>query len=370
MRIFFLVTLSVLSYYNITAQTLFEKKLNEYKQELKEQSLKQLTKDSIENGESSMETLHLINSNPDTVQIKRHPTEDEIVVAPLYLYRLYSYELNNLNSTNFFSLPSYPAFNLYPVKNKVYVMPYYRIDNDTINSTIQDDEESNEQDPYIAMVKLSEKFSSSFFFVRLLDDQSLGNYPLAFIQNNKVKLIDRDLNIYDDIETYLLKEYGSVKKYTELCERDSIRHTFRINQLTVSDCKNILRSDYKNWESHYPNDTVTILNLFLKEIDSLAELTIEQSNLLKNKIIKDNYNYPICVSCDYCVELFHNDITYLVTSVLTNEQYYEYTEGRRLLTWRNSQVNLIIDHYYIIERKIPISQEDELINKEIFYHRH
>jgi hypothetical protein len=90
-----------------------------------------------------------------------------------------------------------------------------------------------------------------------------------------------------------------------------------------------------------------------------------QRRLLDLKIKVDIANYPEC-TCSAGIVLFDRDVTSLIFSVLTDTQYTRYVQARHDAAWLIGRATDRLNTYYIIERKIPIEKENEILDSEVF----
>lgn len=100
-------------------------------------------------------------------------------------------------------------------------------------------------------------------------------------------------------------------------------------------------------------------------MDSFAEFLPEQRLLLESKIEREIENYPLC-TCSTGIVLFDRDVSSLILSVLTDSQYSKYIKREHDAAWLLHRAADRLNIYYIIERKIPIEKEDEILDTEVF----
>jgi len=218
--------------------------------------------------------------------------------------------------------------------------------------------------PDITMIDTAQKYSKNCFYLKLLSRDAEGNVPLAFVDHGEIHLIDRGLNVYSSIKEFINTKYGCVDKYLEMVKNDENR--IRLSKyMSVDKAKAILRSDFVLWWDHHREDTLGVLTRFFNQMDSMVHLKAEQRKLLESKINNDITAYLPC-TCSSEIVLMGRDLRTLILSVLTDDQYIKYIQGRNDAIWLNGKAVIRLDNYYLLERKIPIEKENEIMNAEIF----
>jgi hypothetical protein len=218
--------------------------------------------------------------------------------------------------------------------------------------------------PDIPMIQTAQKYSRLYFYLKLLNRDAEGNVPLAFLDHGAIHLIDRDLNIYSSIKDFIEIKYGCVDKYLEMVEDDETRIRLSKN-MSANEAKAIFRNDFVLWWRHHPTDTLGVLNRFLDQMDSIVKMQSGQRKLLEFKIKNDIGMFPTC-TCSGGIVLFDRYASSLILTVLTDNQYIRYIQGRNDAGYLIARATDRLDTYYIIERKIPIEKENEILNNEVF----
>ena len=207
--------------------------------------------------------------------------------------------------------------------------------------------------------------SDNLICINLLGREWCSLDPYAMYDGNQVKCIDHDTKEYRSINDFILKRYGSVEKYIEMCIEDTLRSAL-FKKMTLEDCKKIFRNDYVYWERYLPLDTTGILNAFVEEVDSFAQLQPHQSTFLIKRLKEDVRTGASLIDCRYEFSLLQKDITHTMNMTLTDEQLSRYRKYLRLKGWLQGQAMYKLESYYLGERKIPIEKEDEIFKKEVY----
>lgn len=297
------------------------------------------------------------------------PSRTDIVVTPVCRFRATSKLSLVMEPLKHFTVYADTAILAYELvfDQKLYGLPMTRFIQGPVLSDINDDKRQLSYNSQLKMVKQAMQFSQDIFFVDFWSQEAPGNYPIAYLENKTVKIVDKDLNLYSSIEEFILKIYGSVEKYIEMSIEDSIKKEASKNISSILYCKNMLKSDYHYWEVYRKTDTSQIVYLFIKEITSFANLTESQATLLKNKLMAlfltpktIKYNCPVDIS------LLNRDITSLVKGILTEEQYSNYKKNvSRKNTLKLLSVNKL-QEYLIRVKNVSADRVDNEISKYVF----
>jgi hypothetical protein len=197
----------------------------------------------------------------------------------------------------------------------------------------------------VTFINYALKCSSNPFFVSFLEDEKYFHDIIGFYNNGTIEYIDNKLNRYLDIQSIIKYRYGCIEKYNELKEDEKIKAELIVKLRNTEYAKSIIRNDYSMWEYHFPKDTLIIYNLFINEMDSIVKLTSEQKQILKYKLI-EKHEFDSKLFCDYNIVFLNKDVTNIIKSVLTKEQFIHYQEQRTMNLWFASQASNTIYLYY------------------------
>ncbi len=316
-------------------QGAFEKKLHVYIQDVKKWASKQ--------SETDTTLRQAIKLNP------------EIIVRPYCEFRCSNSKILEASSGfDLLHIDTVVNYTLYTLNKKVYIIAWPRREG-VFNYTIAKIAPNG-----IDIMEYCRQYSNEFFKLSVLIEDE-DRYIFGFIERKHTKLVDRDSVLYDGLNDYVLKTYGSLEKYAEKSEIDVERLALLAKMVSLDDCKKVLRESYVCWARNNSPDTERILVLFFKEVNSLAKLKPSQLALLRKRItdkVKDPYNGTINLKDD--------DLSGHLGFVLTYEQRAEYCRQLDILHWIGSIALQRVERNFF-ERKIPIEKENETLAKEVFY---
>jgi len=348
---YFLTLILVVTIYSVCpAQSKFESNLTDAKLEMKQFILKTITKN-------------------EDFKKEIDPGKMEFDIAPytklLEVNKIDSPELAVLNSIGIENQQTNISHELIVWESHLYCIPLPKqTEGSSYNLPEFASYQRIENLPEIKMVQKAMTFSNNYFFLIILDREPFGDKPLAFLQDGRLRLIDRSLKVHNSLRDYIVTTYGSQDKFVELFNEDLLRKQIS-SKMSIEDCKKIFRNDYLMWERRYPQDTLSILKLFFGEIDSSASLLPTQDSLLKTMIYSGN---AISKECQFCGAnyLFGKDITNALNRVLTREQFAKYKQRRSLVAWLQGRSMSVLSYYYLSERKVVPSKLDDIMNSEIY----
>ncbi len=338
-------------------QNAFLNGLNDYKQHLHVQLIQFSHKDS-----SIKKTL---------------AKTDSIIIIPYCRYNggyIFSpradnkYNLLQLDTT-FRSI----AYYLYWSNRALYVIPNAREFSDS--GFVQKGDYDSDYGE-IPMVNFGQHYSQNLFNINMLARERLGIYTFGFIDNDEIKLIGSDFNErrkdfdyseYENICDYLNHKYGSIEKYAEMAQTDEkIRSLDRLIT-TMEDCKKLMRASYRQWEVDFPMDTAHILSLFFNEMDSLISLRPSQLIMLKKKIIESikEPGYTDFPNGEFT--LMGGDITDIIYSALTREQYSQYQQRAGLLYGLWTRAYNKLEYFYLPNIQTITREEEKKMMKKIIF---
>jgi hypothetical protein len=283
----------------------------------------------------------------------------KIIVVPYYHYKkTYASEIF-IPDTSFNSV----TYSLYYFDSQIFCIPKSRIgENYSFTDIAYVDSTGFNNNKQIGIVQSTLRKSNNLFYVRILDRENFANLPLGFLVKDKIKYVDFDFNFYNSIEEFITTKYGSDEKYNELKAEDSTRYAI-FKKMGIEDCKNVFRNDYSY--SHN-KDSGKIIDLYVKEVDSFADLRYSQKIFLKQKIRNYISRWGKTDNCINEFSLFGCDMTVPLETVLTDDQLKKYRGKLRLKKWLQARAMDKLNYYYLNERKIPVEQLKKVFNEEVF----
>lgn len=300
------------------------------------------------------------------------PKNLQIIIIPFYTYRLYSKAEKNITSfQNLIPDSSFRrvCYDLEYSDGRLFCFPTEKLYKSVLSPTISFIQADLQNEFYYKISKAF-NFSKDLFCINVLSREKITQDPYAIYDGKKIKCINHEMKIYSGINEFIINQYGGVEKYIEFCIEDSVRSAI-LKKMSIEDCKEIFRNDYIYWERYVASDTTSILKIFVHEVDSVAKLQSHQRVLLINKleedIIKGSSIKMAECSCEF--SLLHKDITFTMTSTLTEEQLNKYRKYIRIKKWLQAQAMVKLNDYYLTDRKISIENENEIFEKEVYPHK-
>jgi hypothetical protein len=217
---------------------------------------------------------------------------------------------------------------------------------------------------WVSMVKTA-GYNSSVFALDLLTEESQLMKQVAIIKNSHLKFVDDSLNVYDGIKPLLVNRYGSIEKYVDLKTINLEKKRLLAKAGSPDIWKRLVRNDYSKWAQRYPSDTAGILNLFIKEMETIVKLTARQKEMLQEAIM-DKLSSCSKYNGQPGIRFIDRDISPLVYSVLTQEQYAGYLRQRTLNAWLAGEVGTKLEYYYLREKHVPLDSLAKVYDQEVF----
>ena len=216
------------------------------------------------------------------------------------------------------------------------------------------------------LIQLAETKSNIYFFVRFFHEVDGYKSFIAYLdQNNIVKFIDSDAKIYSYTEI-ITKEYGSFNKFLEKINFKELRHNLFKKLIesedTITKIQNsirFLKNDYYEIADHFSQDTLRVLSTFISHIKSIIPLNFYQKDKLESKIIEvvKETGLESCSSTE--ISFYRKDITQIVMSVLTGEEYLKYKQINRALQSVSLAANDFLYFYFLHKNVKPGHPHDE-----------
>lgn len=232
--------------------------------------------------------------------------------------------------------------------------------------TTTDDIRNLESLKDIQVIKYVLKFSSNPFFINLYNEHGEESYVVAYLDKNIINFILFDKTQTSNFDTLIIKEYGSVEKYKELQNVKLEKHELLLKKMSsLEKAKEIIRNDYLSFEKAFPEDTLIALNLLINEIDTSVTLTLIQKALLKERILKRIRLLKLNDFFSTGISFYGEDITSVVSSVLTQDKLCKYIEWRSLNAWLVSQAKNKI-FIYLRDKNVQLDQINKEFYKEVF----
>ena len=258
------------------------------------------------------------------------------------------------------------VYQLVPTGSRLFCVPMPRRSFDTgLSCTGPSDSESVRANPFISMAEaLLHTAGSDLFWVRMPEPTAWGNDPIAVLDGSSIRLIDRALKTYPDYSSLVAAMFGSTAAFDSALALDAL-HRQVTKTLTLDRCKYLLHYDYAMWGREHPEDTATVLDLFLKEVDSLAGLTAAQSSSVAYKVRAAVATPSPSPRVDGILVL-ETDVQPVLASVLTAEQLTAYRNGRALQSWMVVKAMRRLNFYYLTQRKVPLKDIDQVMKAEVF----
>jgi hypothetical protein len=205
-------------------------------------------------------------------------------------------------------------------------------------------------------------FRKGVFFLRPLSYVQYDFDLLVYCDKGKLVIEDDQANKYGSVPDFLKAKYGSLEKYDELYEENTVKEWIRKGMPVVNMGQAMqVISSYGSFRSKYfPNDTLGNINYLMKDIQVATSITPDQSRLIRSKILFDLEQLkklgitgeqlekasPVPENTGYA--LMHIDIDPIVKSVLTQAQS---TKWERWLEVKHRQLvlaeNMIFDNLQI-----------------------
>jgi|GEM_PF-2555587 len=300
--------------------------------------------------------LHIVNA--DIAHFHEYKIND-IAVAPYYQVT-YKTDINLSDSLSFLYPDSTIFFGLIH-KNDIATGIVKRLDNSKTGffvKLIDSLAPQNVNDlKKIRMVEYAKKYSNNLFFIKLLlRGNEEGSFsPLGFQTKNSTQFIDTNLHVYSNLSDLINNRYGSMEKYLELLSDENeisnlTKNFFSNEKKRIEYCKEILRKDYKTATEYCAGDTEKVIRLFIVEADSLLRLNSYQRIILKSKL------FSCLIKKEHCpkyqgqydgVFFYGYDISKLLKSVFTRNQYAEYFYKREMLESIAVQAGEFLNDFYM-----------------------
>jgi hypothetical protein len=158
----------------LSAQVILKNELNNYKDSIRKQILNEIR--------------HRPDAHNGTVYNK-------IIVVPSCTYNA---TLQYKNIDDFYPISILrdtvsTRFELILSDSMIYALPALKYINFPYISGVEDFEQINENNFQLKEVQFAQKLSKTYFFLNILSRTPIGNRPLAYIENNKLKLVDFNL---------------------------------------------------------------------------------------------------------------------------------------------------------------------------------
>jgi hypothetical protein len=140
-----------------------------------------------------------------------------------------------------------------------------------------------ENNPLIQNIIQFNKEKREYYVSYFTDTFSFENIYLNPLLTDKNFIIDKGNKFI--LSDYIELKYGSIKKYREQAELQTLREN-----LTLADCNNYIKNNYKLFENNCPKDTSLVLNTLINQIKlSTKDFTKSQElNLIQR--IKQKVN--------------------------------------------------------------------------------
>ena len=161
-------------------------------------------------------------------------------------------------------------------------------------------------------------------------------YPISDFDDYFIYLPEKELLINNQNKSYSLFDalsykYGSVENLREEINKNNNS----LSNITYDNAFFFLKNDYVQYQKLYPEDSVKILDLFIKNISATIPLNnFQKEIILKNKW-EDKKRFPESKTIDnYHIYLFRSDITSFLASILNDHdliKYIEYSIGQNIL---------------------------------------
>ncbi|MBK8808957.1 MAG: hypothetical protein IPO21_20930 [Bacteroidales bacterium] len=169
-------------------------------------------------------------------------------------------------------------------------------------------------------------FNTNFICFFNFFNHELASRKTLISIDPKITFIELEDNQLYDFHSIIKYKYGSVEKLIEKYKKEQYKDSLIINNLTcLDDAKNIIRKCPITYYEYYPTDTLTVLNMFLNQMNDLITIQPSQLKLLRKLLIEKITSYRFVDDCSFKkVRFLDREIDYVVSSVLTDSQYVTY----------------------------------------------
>ena len=153
-------------------------------------------------------------------------------------------------------------------------------------------------------------------------------YPISNFDDYFIYLPEKKILINNQNKSYSLFDalsykYGSVENLNE----EISKNNNSLANINHDDALLFLKNDYVQYQKLYPEDSIKILDLFIKNISEVIPVNNFQKEILLKNNWKDKKQFPEEKMRDmYHIYLFKSDVTNFLASILEDHSLFKYME--------------------------------------------
>jgi hypothetical protein len=190
------------------------------------------------------------------------------------------------------------------------------------------------EDSTYRMIRLARSLSSNYFFLYFLPAERNRYEIIAVIQKGKTKYIDRNLKVYQGLRELVTDRYETTQKFVKRMDDQHIKRILQKN-MTFDEARKITQEDYIQYTERHPQDTTGIMQRFLIEFITQAQVPVSRKAELENTILAGLWQAPLFRDKRFSIRIpfFDRNIYPWICSFVTPEQLKKYQEYRSVRTW-------------------------------------